>query len=95
MHDVIDSPMAGREKTVTAGATGSDRLPQSSRTGDILTLGPEVEAEGIANCFAAKCGGLQGVSTAGKNVPFGFLGVNDCKKIYPVAPAVSLFSSSH
>ena len=52
MHDVIDSPMARREKTVTAGA--ADFL-RASRTG-VLTLGPEVEAEAIANCFAAKRG---------------------------------------
>ena len=36
MHDVIDSPMARREKTVTAGA--ADFL-RASRTG-VLTLGP-------------------------------------------------------
>ena len=88
MHDVIDSPMARREKTVTAGA--ADFL-RASRTG-VLTLGPEVEAEAIANCFAAKRGDLQGVSTGGKNVPFGFSGVNDCREIYPVAPAATVFS---
>ena len=85
MHDVIDSPMARREKTVTAGA--ADFL-RASRTG-VLTLGPEVEAEAIANCFAAKRGDLQGVSTGGKNVPFG---VNDCREIYSVAPAATVFS---
>ena len=58
----------------------------------MLTLGPEVEAEGIANCFAAKRGDLRGVSTGGKNVPFGFSGVNDCREIYPAAPAVTVFS---
>ena len=88
MHDVIDSPMARREKTVTAGA--ADFL-RASRTG-VLTLSLEVEAEGIANCFAAKHGDLRGVSTGGKNVPFGFSGVNDCREIYPAAPAVTVFS---
>ena len=79
---------ARREKTVTAGA--ADFL-RASRTG-VLTLGPEVEAEAIANCFAAKRGDLQGVSTGGKNVPFGFSGVKDCREIYPVAPAATVFS---
>ena len=88
MHDVIDSPMARREKTVTAGAANFLR---ASRTG-VLTLGPEVEAEGIANCFAAKRGDLRGVSTGGKNVPFGFSGANDCREIYPAVPAVTVFS---
>ena len=73
---------------MTAGA--ADFL-RASRTG-VLTLGPEVEAEAIANCFAAKRGDLQGVSTGGKNVPFGFSGVNDCREIYPVAPAATVFS---
>ena len=80
--------MARREKTVTAVA--ADFL-RALRTG-VLTLGPEVEAEAIANCFAAKRGDLQGISTGGKNVPFGFSGVNDCREIYPVAPAATVFS---
>ena len=90
MHDVIDSPMARREKTVTAGA--ADFL-RASRT-RVLTLGPEVEAEteAIANCFAAKRRDLQGVSTGGKNVPFGISGANDCREIYPMAPAATVFS---
>ena len=79
MHDVIDSPMAKREKTVTVGA--ADFL-RASQTG-VLTLGPEVEAESIASCFAAKRGDLRGVSTGGKNVPFGFSGVNDCREYTP------------
>ena len=92
MHDVIDSPMARREKTVTAGA--ADFL-RASRTG-VLTLGPEVEAEAIANCFAAKRGDLQGVSTGGKNVPFGFSGVNDWQGNIPRGTSSHcLLSSSH
>ena len=81
--------MSRREKTVTAGAVDFLR---ASRTG-VLTLGPEVEAEAIANCFAAKRGDLQGVSTGGKTFPSAFRGLMTAGKytLWHQQPLSSLF----
>ena len=89
MHDVIDSPMAGREKTVTAGA--ADFL-RASRTG-VLTLGPEVEAEAIANCFAAKRGTSRASVLVAKTFPSAFRGLMTAGKYtaWHQQPLSSLF----
>ena len=64
---------------------------RASRT-RVPILGPAVQAEDRANCFAAKRGDLRGVSTGGTNVPFGFSGVDDSRETYPAALANIVFS---
>ena len=71
MHDVIDSPMARREKTVTAGA--ADFL-RASRTG-VLTLGPEVEAEAIANSSQPSAETSRASALVAKTFPSAFRGL--------------------